>query len=113
MSRAPYLLRLVPVVIAAAVFLPCAALAQDRSSISGSLPMGPVGAGKVVMEDGSPPPEPVTIYATQCQGDEGISIGRTDSKGNFMLGDKGQGPNALRYSCLEARLDGYRSNSVS
>ena len=104
MRRAPCSLRFVPVVIAAAVFLPCATLAQRRP-MPAPPTMGPVRAGKVVMEDGSPPPEPVTIYATQCQGDEGISIGRTDSKGNFT-------PTPIGRSCLEARLDGYRSNSV-
>jgi tetratricopeptide (TPR) repeat protein len=42
-------------------------------------------AGAVVLEDGSPPPEPVAIVRS-CGGRAGVPLGFTDTKGRFSLG---------------------------
>ena len=132
MRRTAYSLRFVPVLIAAALFVPRVAWAQLREINDDGIMRVPYPEdfskpGMIVLEDGSPPPAPVTIYGTQCGGDEGVPIGRTDSKGYFTRGNGGSvqgagrggsGPIArsggsVPYSCFEARLDGYRSSPVS
>jgi Flp pilus assembly protein TadD len=42
-------------------------------------------AGRVVLEDGSPPPEPVPILRT-CGGKVGVPLGFTDAEGGFSFG---------------------------
>lgn len=49
-------------------------------------------AGRVVLEDGSPPPEPVPILRT-CGGKVGVPLGFTDAEGGFSFGF-GTGPTA-------------------
>lgn len=87
-------------------------------------------SGKVVMQDGSPPPEPVDVEAF-C-GAVRFPAARTDSKGGFVLGSGrsgaidakpqvrgvrsgavgGGGPQMLGGCTLQARLPGYRSSSL-
>jgi tetratricopeptide (TPR) repeat protein len=49
-------------------------------------------SGRVVMEDGSPPPEPVPILRS-CGGNVGVPLGFTDADGGFSFGS-GTNPTA-------------------
>ena len=87
-------------------------------------------SGKVVMQDGSPLPEPVDVVAL-CGGGVALPIAKTDSKGGFVVGSgragesdarmqrNAAGPggalsgNAQLAGCaLQARLAGYESSTL-
>jgi hypothetical protein len=83
-------------------------------------------SGKVTMEDGSPPPEPVVVEAL-CGAAAAVPVARTDSKGGFIIGhgrdadvdarmQRGSASSAsgrnLAGCALQARLPGYRSSQL-
>jgi superkiller protein 3 len=108
-------------VILAAIFL-AAATAQR----TGKLQVQVQKSGKVTMEDGSPPPEPVVIEAL-CGAAAAVPVARSDSKGGFIIGhgrdadvdarmQRGSASSAggrnLAGCALQARLPGYRSSRL-
>ena len=68
-------------------FIPLSAWGQRGGgrSNTGRMQIPVQKSGKVVMEDGTPPPEPVLVEAT-CGGAASLPVARTDSKGGFIVG---------------------------
>ena len=112
------------VAVAAAFLAAGAANGQrggSRSNTGGKMEIPVQKSGKVVMEDGSPLPEPVLVEAA-CGGGVALPVARTDSKGGFIVGrgrdadvdarlQRGAASTGNLAGCaLMARLPGYRSS---
>jgi len=125
MTRAAYSFPLMVVAIVAALLVPRLAIGQRGSSQrTGKMQIPVQKSGKVVMEDGTPLPEPVVVEAL-CAGGMAVPIARTDSKGGFIVGhgrdadvdarlQRGStgGSGNLAGCLLLARLPGYRSSAL-
>jgi Tfp pilus assembly protein PilF len=112
-----------------AIFVLPPLCAQTRQKLQIPVQM----SGKVLMDDGTPPPEPVQVEVF-CGSGAGVPIAFTDSKGGFVvrpavggnvmdarqpsgragLGASGSGaPSVIPPGCsVRARLAGYESSSV-
>ncbi len=108
------------------LILTAALLAPAHAQRTGKLQVQVQKSGKVTMEDGSPPPEPVVIEAL-CGAAAAVPVARSDSRGGFIVGHgrdadvdarmqrgstaSSSGRN-LAGCALQARLPGYRSSQV-
>jgi len=119
------------VCLALAVLIPFSVFAQQRT---GRMQIPTQMSGKVLMEDGTPPPEPVQVEVV-CPGSGAVPVARTDKKGGFVVGsaadinmvDARQGsssarpgsassaaPSVVPAGCsVQARLVGHVSTSVT
>ena len=119
--------------LAFVVLIPISVLAQS-SQRSGRLQIPTQMSGKVLLEDGTPPPEPAQVEVV-CPGSGPVPVGRTDKKGGFVVGspastnmvDARQGsstsraasissaaPTVIPAGCsVQARLAGYVSTSIA
>jgi len=78
---------------------------RGGGSSSGRLVIPTQQSGKVLMEDGTPPPEPVVVEQV-CGNSVPIPVARTDSKGGFVVGSE-------RRDFVDARLGGAASRAAS
>jgi tetratricopeptide (TPR) repeat protein len=108
----------------AAALLIAVPVSGQRNSGGGKMQVPVQKSGKVMMEDGSPLPEPVLVEAA-CGRGIATPIARTDSKGGFIVGkgrnsdvdarvqtSGGAATGSLAGCSLEARLPGYQSSQL-
>jgi tetratricopeptide (TPR) repeat protein len=131
MTRAACWFEIVSIAVLAAMLGSLSVHAQSRQ---GRLQIPTQMSGKVLMEDGTPPPEPVPVEMV-CGGGAGVPIAITDSKGGFVVrqasdtnimdarqgsstmnrpGSGSAAPSVIPAGCsVRARLVGFESSSIT